>query len=217
MIKSIGVPYLFSVGWPNMKTTLGERVKLALEGPPKRSQVALAKAAGVHPVSVNDWVHDRTQRIEGAHLLSAAAFLGVSPKWLAQGVGPMRSVSGNEEIGALNESSAEVDGKSARLLIERLAAISAPLRPTLRKNLGNLLVELVEHPSDADLIEQTIADIERFFQPTAVPKAVLVGNLGSGRESLYDQVVRQKPDALASKPPANKGPTRSSNAGKPKL
>ena len=200
-----------------MKTTLGERVKLALEGPPKRSQVALAKAAGVHPVSVNDWVHDRTQRIEGAHLLSAAAFLGVSPKWLAQGVGPMRSAPGNEEIGALNESAVEVDERSARLLIERLAAISAPLRPTLRKNLGNLLVELVEHPDDSELIEQTIADIDRFFQPTtAAPKVVLVGNLGSGRESSYEQVFRQEPAVTAAKAPANKGPARSPNAGKPK-
>lgn len=74
-----------------MATTLGERVKLALAGPPKQSQVALAKACGIHPVSVNDWVHDRTQSIEGANLLAAAAFLHVNPKWLADGIGPMRS------------------------------------------------------------------------------------------------------------------------------
>jgi len=71
--------------------TLGERVKAALQGPPKRTQRALAAAVGISPVSVNDWVYDRTKTIEGAHLLRAASFLGVSPKWLAEGKGPMRA------------------------------------------------------------------------------------------------------------------------------
>ncbi|WP_353619913.1 S24 family peptidase [Paracidovorax citrulli] len=31
-----------------------------------------------------------TKTIEGANLVSAAAFLGVSPMWLAKGIGPMR-------------------------------------------------------------------------------------------------------------------------------
>ena len=40
-------------------------------------------------------------------------------------------------------------------------------RPVLRpwSALGNLLVDLVEHPDDPDVIEQTITDIERFFGP----------------------------------------------------
>lgn len=68
-----------------MRTTLGERVKQALAG---RSQAALARACGVKPPSVNDWVTGKTKTIEGAHLLNAASFLGVSPKWLAEGIGP---------------------------------------------------------------------------------------------------------------------------------
>ena len=54
---------------------------------------------------------------------------------------------------------------TARAVIESLAAIAATQRPTLRKNLANLLVELIEHPEDAALVEQTIADVERFFTP----------------------------------------------------
>ena len=54
---------------------------------------------------------------------------------------------------------------SVRDVVEQLAAIARKERPTLRRNLGNLLVELVEHPDDPEVIEQTITDIERFFGP----------------------------------------------------
>jgi hypothetical protein len=33
--------------------------------------------------------------------------------------------------------------------------------------LANLLVDLIEHPEDTAIIEQTVADIERFFPPQA--------------------------------------------------
>lgn len=52
-----------------------------------------------------------------------------------------------------------------RELVEGVATLARPHRPTLRKTLSNLLVELVEHPDDPDVIEQTITDIERFFGP----------------------------------------------------
>ncbi|WP_167481122.1 hypothetical protein [Acidovorax cavernicola] len=48
-----------------------------------------------------------------------------------------------------------------------MAEIAAQQRPTLRKNLANPLVDLVEHPEDTALIEQTVAGIERFFTPPA--------------------------------------------------
>lgn len=151
-----------------MMMSLGDRVKMALEGPPKRTQVALARACGVHPVSVNDWVHDRTQSIEGGHLLSAAAFLGVSAKWLAEGLGPMRptEVSPRLETSphAWDQSTASGNDSRTRALVEGLAALARPQRPTLRKNLANLLTEVVEHPDDDAMVEQTIADIERFFK-----------------------------------------------------
>lgn len=202
-----------------METTLAERVSLALVGPPKRSQLALAKACGVHPVSVNDWVHGRTQRIDGVHLLKAATFLDVNAKWLAEGIGPMRpNPSGDASTGREVEQPTErLDGiPSARKIVLALAGLAVQQRPTLRKNLGNLLVDLVEHPDDEALIEQTIADIERFFEPPAAPpKVVLVGNLGGGRESAYDKVIRQS-ETITPKPPAGMGPIRSKNAGKPK-
>lgn len=103
MFKSIGMPYFSCVGLPNMKMTLGERVKAALAGPPRRTQVGLAQACGIKPPSVNDWVTGKTKTIEGANLLNAAAFLGVSPKWLAEGIGPMREgLSSAEQSGEID-------------------------------------------------------------------------------------------------------------------
>lgn len=46
-------------------------------------------------------------------------------------------------------------------------------------------------------------------------RAVLVGNLGSGEESLYDKAIIRAEPVQAVKP-TNKGPTRSANAHKPK-
>jgi hypothetical protein len=144
-------------------TTLGERVTLALQGPPKRTQTALAKACGIHPVSVNDWVHDRTQTIEGANLLSAAAFLEVNPKWLATGVGAMRS--GQHSSLTHSPSGHEVSGyarePSAAALVQELAAIAAPLSPKLRKDLGKVLIALLGHPDDQALAIETMRAVER--------------------------------------------------------
>lgn len=70
--------------------TLQERLKLAMAGPPKVTQAALARACRVKAPSVNDWLSGKTKSIEGENLLNAASFLRVSPLWLATGRGPMR-------------------------------------------------------------------------------------------------------------------------------
>lgn len=71
-------------------STFQERLRKAMDGPPRVSQAALARACGVKPPSVNDWLSGRTRTIEGRNLLLAAEFLGVAPKWLATGRGPIR-------------------------------------------------------------------------------------------------------------------------------
>lgn len=68
--------------------TLRERLKEVMDGPPKVTQSALAKACKVKPPSVSDWLSGRTKTLEGSNLLRAAAFLKVSPQWLATGKGP---------------------------------------------------------------------------------------------------------------------------------
>lgn len=73
--------------------TLQERLKLAMIGPPRVTQAALARACGVRAPSVNDWISGKTKTIEGQNLLIAADFLKVLPMWLATGKGPMRKGS----------------------------------------------------------------------------------------------------------------------------
>lgn len=71
-----------------MNTTLAERLKIAMAGPPKVTQAALARACGVKPPSINDWCSGKTKALTAGNLLKAAAKLGVRPRWLAEGIGP---------------------------------------------------------------------------------------------------------------------------------
>ncbi|SDQ72425.1 hypothetical protein SAMN04490192_2911 [Pseudomonas lundensis] len=78
--------------------TLQERLKLAMAGPPKVTQAALARACGIRAPSVNDWISGKTKTIEGQNLLIAADYLKVLPMWLATGKGPMRKEGATTEL-----------------------------------------------------------------------------------------------------------------------
>ncbi len=69
--------------------TLAERLRYAMEViPPKKIKgVDLARAVGVRPPSVSDWLSGKSKTMEGENLLRAAKHLGVSPIWLATGKG----------------------------------------------------------------------------------------------------------------------------------
>lgn len=69
--------------------TLAERLRYAMEVlPPKKIKgVDLARAVGVKPPSVSDWLSGKSKTMEGENLLKAAKYLGVSPVWLATGKG----------------------------------------------------------------------------------------------------------------------------------
>jgi transcriptional regulator with XRE-family HTH domain len=135
--------------------TIAERIK-AVRQELGWSQVQLAEEVGVSQSSIGNIESGFRQRPR--ELVSIAKALRVSAEWLETGKGPkiegtsLRLVGGDA-------------GPSVRMLVEYLAEVAAQQRPTLRKNLANLLVDLVEHPDDTVLIEQTIADIERFFPP----------------------------------------------------
>lgn len=73
-----------------MESTLSERIKKAMVGPPKVSGRDLAAACNVAPPSVSDWRSGKSKTIEGSNLVAAAEKLNVRVKWLADGVGPMR-------------------------------------------------------------------------------------------------------------------------------
>ncbi|RJE69711.1 repressor [Acinetobacter sp. JS678] len=69
--------------------TLAERLRYAMEvlSPKKIKGVELARAVGVKPPSVSDWLSGKSKTMEGENLLKASKFLGVNPSWLASGNG----------------------------------------------------------------------------------------------------------------------------------
>lgn len=54
------------------------------------TQADLARACGVSPPSVHDWLSGKTRSLKSSSLLRASAFLRVRKEWLAEGRGPMR-------------------------------------------------------------------------------------------------------------------------------
>lgn len=55
----------------------------------KPTKAALAKAARVTASAVSQWFDGHSKSINGTALLGAADYLGISPGWLAGGLGPM--------------------------------------------------------------------------------------------------------------------------------
>jgi phage repressor protein C with HTH and peptisase S24 domain len=69
-------------------STLAERVALAMQKS-GISQAQLARAAGVKPPSVNNWLSGATKELKGRSAILAARAMGVSSHWLTTGRGPM--------------------------------------------------------------------------------------------------------------------------------
>ena len=70
-----------------MLSTLAERLLEAMKGPPQVSAAELARACKVKPPSVNGWTSGDSKTMEASNLLAAARLCGVSPDWLATGIG----------------------------------------------------------------------------------------------------------------------------------
>ncbi|MBB5411877.1 transcriptional regulator with XRE-family HTH domain [Paraburkholderia sp. HC6.4b] len=72
-------------------SSLADRLRLAMAGPPEIKPADLARACGIRPPSVSAWLSGKTKNIEGSNLLAAAELLHVNPWWLATGRGLMRA------------------------------------------------------------------------------------------------------------------------------
>ena len=79
--------------------SLSERLALALKES-GMSQVHFARACGIKPPSVSNWLNGKTKNITGLNLLNASRVLGVRQEWLATGKGPMKEDSGSNVVGA---------------------------------------------------------------------------------------------------------------------
>lgn len=82
---------------------LSERLKYALSLKRNATQADLAKACGLKPPSIWSWFAGETKSIKGSNLLLAAEYLGVRPKWLAEGIGPMRDRPSGSAVQASEE------------------------------------------------------------------------------------------------------------------
>jgi len=80
--------------------TLAERLRYAMEVLPSKKikGVELARAVGVKPPSVSDWLSGKSKTMEGENLLKASKFLKVNPAWLASGVGNPEANDTNTSI-----------------------------------------------------------------------------------------------------------------------
>lgn len=77
--------------------TWNERIKAELEAQGKTA-ASLARACGVKPPSVSDWISGKTLKIEAENLLRAARFLSVHPEWLRHGRGPKYLTEGPVDL-----------------------------------------------------------------------------------------------------------------------
>ena len=76
----------------NELKTLAQRLRYAMDVlPPKKIKgVDLARAVGVKPPSVSDWLSGKSKTMEGENLLRTAKFLNINPVWLATGSGDIK-------------------------------------------------------------------------------------------------------------------------------
>ena len=62
-----------------------------MKGPPEVTGAELARACGVKPASVSNWLSGDSKTMEASNLLAAARRCNVGPDWLATGVGPQKA------------------------------------------------------------------------------------------------------------------------------
>jgi transcriptional regulator with XRE-family HTH domain len=70
-------------------STLQDRLREAMAAKPRVSQAQIARACGISPPSVNDWLSGKTKSLIAENLLPTARILEVNPDWLASGKGRM--------------------------------------------------------------------------------------------------------------------------------
>lgn len=90
--------------------TLAERLRYAMEVlPPKKIKgVDLARAVGVKPPSVSDWLSGKSKTMEGENLIKAANFLSVDASWLASGKGSHQPIKQEKSNATISNMQVEV-------------------------------------------------------------------------------------------------------------
>lgn len=122
--------------------TLAQRLKYAMDILPSKKikGVELARAVGVKPPSVSDWISGKSKTMEGENLLKAANFLGVNPIWLASGIGqPQKKSSTDNEISNIELLTTSTRSKKLDSLVKKLEEMEQDETLTERE------IALLEH------------------------------------------------------------------------
>jgi transcriptional regulator with XRE-family HTH domain len=179
-----------------MGNTLKERLELAMKGPPVVRPVDLARACGVKPPSVADWLSGRTKRLEGANLLAAAKRLGVRPEWLSTGNGPMR----------LNKSDTTTPANSSTQ--SESASQTLTLTPDILHEAVTLLLFDLDHggPRTARSASDLVLSL--------IPRLKLAGGrLPPDEEREFEQQARLRKEGEAARERIGRAPGRNHNRG----
>lgn len=72
----------------SMVNNIGTRILARLQKLSGKSQNGLAKACGVSPSAVSQWISGETKGLKPENLIYASRYLRTTPEWLAVGEGP---------------------------------------------------------------------------------------------------------------------------------
>ena len=127
-------------------STLADRLQQALKALPNGSQADLARYCRTKAPSVSDWFTGETKTLKARSLVLAAEYLGVRPRWLLDGQGPMKP----DERGAVVRAAEPATGYSSRPdLRAALTAVAAAIVAAPAGRLPSVrgqLMELLDHP-----------------------------------------------------------------------
>ncbi len=129
--------------------TLAERLRYAMEVlPPRKIKgVDLARAVGVRPPSVSDWLSGKSKTMEGENLLKASSFLEVDASWLATGKGSPKPIN------SLDDSSPKKDEVYISQLkfnpsYDNKNTVRIPVHKDVKASCGNGVTNFLEEISD---------------------------------------------------------------------
>lgn len=125
--------------------TLAERLRYAMDIlPPKKIKgVDLARAVGVKPPSVSDWLSGKSKTMEGENLLRVAKHLNVNPLWLANGTG---SPSVDEKISSptLTKDEVYISPLKFRSAYENKNTVRIPVHKDVKASCGDGAINFLE-------------------------------------------------------------------------
>lgn len=129
--------------------TLAERLRYAMEVlPPRKIKgVDLARAVGVKPPSVSDWLSGKSKTMEGENLLKASSFLEVDANWLATGKGSPKPINGVVDT-AQKKDEVYISPLKFNPSYDNKNTVRIPVHKDVKASCGNGVTNFLEEITD---------------------------------------------------------------------